>query len=58
MVTLQQRLATKFLEKLATSKHVDAIKVEQLRKLLKDSLRPKADDFLKIFSFPAGGDVK
>jgi len=58
MATLQQQIASKFLERLAESKQVDASKVEQLRKLLTDSKRPKADDFVKIFSLPAGGDVK
>jgi len=58
MATLQQQIASKFLERLAESKQVDAGKVEQLRKLLTDSKRPKADDFVKIFSLPAGGDVK
>jgi CO dehydrogenase/acetyl-CoA synthase beta subunit len=58
MDTLQQRIAMKFLEKLATTKQVDAIKVEQLRKLLKDNQRPKVDDFVKTFTLPAGGDIK
>jgi hypothetical protein len=58
MATLQQQIAAKFLAKLAESKHIDAGKIEQLRKLLTDSRKPKADDFVKIFSLPAGGDVK
>lgn len=58
MGTLQQRIATKFLEKLATCKKIDATKVGQLRKLLKDTQRPKVDDLVKIFSLPAGGDIK
>jgi hypothetical protein len=58
MGTLQQQIAERFLAKLAESKHIDAGKIEHLRKLLTDSRRPKADDFLKIFSLPAGGDVK
>ena len=58
MGTLQQKIASKFLEKLAKSERLDATKVEQLRKLLKESPRPKVDDFVKIFSLPAGGDIK
>jgi hypothetical protein len=58
MVTLQQQIAEKFLAKLAESKEVDASKIEQLRALLADSKKIKADDFIKIFSLPAGGDVK
>lgn len=58
MATLQQQIAEKFLAKLAESKDVDTQKIEQLRKLLADSRKLKADDFVKIFSIPAGGDVK
>lgn len=58
MSTIQQQIASKFLERLAESKQVDAGKIEQLRKLLAGSKRPKADDFVKIFSLPASGDVK
>jgi hypothetical protein len=58
MATLQQQIAEKFLARLAESKKVDAEKIEQLRVLLAESKKPKAEDFLKIFSFPAGGDLK
>ena len=58
MATLQQQIAEKFLAKLAESKDVDAEKIEQLRSLLADSKKLKADEFVKIFSLPAGGDLK
>jgi hypothetical protein len=58
MATLQQNVAEKFLVKLKDGKSLDAEKVEQLRKLLTDSKKPKAEDFIKIFTAPAGGDVK
>lgn len=58
MATLQQRIAEKFLTKLAESKDVDADKIDQLGKVLTDSKKVKADDLVKIFSLPAGGDVK
>jgi hypothetical protein len=58
MGTLQQQIASKFLERLAASKRIDASKLEQLRKLLTDSKRPKADDLVKVFSLPVGGDVE
>jgi hypothetical protein len=58
MATLQQQIAEKFLAKLAESKDVDAGKIEQLKKLLADTKKLKADDFVKVFSAPAGGDVK
>jgi hypothetical protein len=58
MATLQQQIAEKFLAKLAQSKAVDAEKLDQLRTLLADGKKLKADDFVKIFSAPAGGDLK
>jgi hypothetical protein len=58
MATLQQNVAEKFLAKLKDGKSLDDEKVEQLRKLLTDSKKPKAEDFIKIFTAPAGGDVK
>ena len=58
MATLQQKIAEKFLAKLAKSKDVDAAKIVELRALLADNKKPKADDFVRIFSLPAGGDIK
>jgi hypothetical protein len=58
MPTLQQQIAEKFLAKLANAKDVDAEKIDQLRILLANSKKPKADDFVKIFTLPAGGDLK
>jgi hypothetical protein len=56
--TIQQTIADKFLAKLAEGKEVDASKIEQLRPLLADKKKPKPDDFIKIFTIPAGGDLK
>jgi hypothetical protein len=58
MPTLQEQIAEKFLAKLANSKDFDAEKIDQLRALLANSKKPKADDFVKIFTLPAGGDLK
>ena len=58
MATLQQNIANKFLAILAEGKDVDPGKIEQIRKLLADGKKPKADDFVKIFSAPVGGEVK
>lgn len=58
MATLQQQIAEKFLAKLAESKDVEAEKIDQLRILLADSRKLKADDLVKVFSQPAGGDLK
>ena len=58
MATLQQKIAEKFLAKLADSKDVDTAKIDQLRMLLAEGKKPKVDDFIRIFSLPAGGDLK
>lgn len=58
MDTLQQTIVNKFLAKLAEGDDVDAEKIEQLRKLLENNKRVKAEDFVKIFTAAAGGDVK
>ena len=47
----------KFLTKLTESKDVDTERIEQLRGLLTDGKKLKADDVVKIFSAPAGGDL-
>jgi hypothetical protein len=58
MVTLQQQIAKKFLAKLSESKDVDKEKIDQLRTLLADGKKVKAEDLVRIFSLPAGGDLK
>jgi hypothetical protein len=58
MATLQHQIAETFLAKLENAKELDAEKISQLRKLLAAGKKPKADDFVKIFSLPAGGDLK
>jgi hypothetical protein len=58
MATLQQQIAETFLAKLAESKAMDAEKIDKLRTLLSNSKKPKADDLVKIFTLPAGGDLK
>lgn len=58
MPTLQQQIAEKFLAKLAASNGLDAERIDQLRALLANSKKPKVDDLVKIFSQPAGGDLK
>lgn len=57
-MTLQQQISEKFLAKLAESKDVDSEKIEQLRILLTASRKPKAEDFVKIFSLTAGGNLE
>ena len=58
MATLQKQIADKFLAKLAASKDFDTAKLEQLKALLADGKKVKPEDFVKIFSLPAGGDLK
>jgi hypothetical protein len=58
MTTLHQQIAEKFLAKLKGSKDVDVVKIEQLRRLLADSKKIKADEFVRIFSQSDGGDIK
>ena len=57
MVTLQQTIAEKFLASLATSDAVNAKQIEQLRDLINDGKKVKADDIVKIFTAGEGGDV-
>jgi hypothetical protein len=58
MATLQQQIAEKFLKQLAESTEVSAEKTEKLRVALSAAKRPKADDFVKIFTEPDHGDIK
>ena len=56
MATLQQQIADKFLAKLAETEEIDAARIEQLRALLAQGKKPKAAEFVRIFSLPAAGD--
>jgi hypothetical protein len=58
MATLQHQIAEKFLAKLAESKNLDTDKIDQLRILLAGGKKLKAEDLVKIFAQPAGGDLK
>jgi hypothetical protein len=58
MPTLQQHVADKFLARLAASGALDTDRIEQLRTLLAGNKKIKADDLVKLFSQPAGNDVK
>ena len=58
MTILQQQIADRFLAKLAESGTLDAEQTEQLRVLLAGKKKVKADDLVKLFSAPVGGDVK
>jgi len=58
MAKLQQTIAEKFIATLEESKALDAAGLAQLRDLLAQSKKPKADDFVKIFSASATGDIR
>ncbi len=58
MAILQQQIAEKFLARLAGAKALDALAIEQLRTLLADGKKVRADDLVKVFTSPAGGEVK
>jgi hypothetical protein len=58
MATIQQQITEKFVAKLALSNDVDVETIEALRKLLSDGRKLKADEFVRIFSRPAGGDLE
>ncbi len=58
MATLQQTIAKKFLDNLSGSDAVNADQIEQLRKLLADGKKVKAEDLVKIFTAAEDGDVK
>jgi hypothetical protein len=58
MPTLQQQIIGKFLTQLAETNDVTPDKIEMLRSIMTDAKKPKADDFVKIFTLPDSGDVK
>jgi hypothetical protein len=58
MRTLHQRIAEKFLAKLAGSKEVSADQVERLRTVLADTKKLKPDEFVKVFAQADAGDIK
>jgi hypothetical protein len=58
MPTLQEQIVEKFLRRLAGSKEVGPEKIAQLQNLLTAGKKPKIDDLVKVFSLPAGGDLK
>ena len=58
MPTLQQQIAEKFLTKLAATGTLESERIDQLRGLLASGKKVKADELVKLFSSPAGGDIK
>jgi hypothetical protein len=56
MATLQKQIADKFLEDLSHGKDVDAAQIDEIRKLFSGDKKIKAEDLVKVFSLPHGGD--
>jgi hypothetical protein len=57
MATIQQTIAEKFLAKLAEAKVLDIERIDEIRVLLGDGKKVKAEDLVRIFSLPPGGDL-
>ena len=58
MPTLQQQVTEKFLTKLAETDTLEPERIEELRALLAGGKKVKAEELVKLFSSPAGGDIK
>lgn len=58
MSNFRNEIAATFVEKLKESPDITPEMVATLRKLLSATRKLKADDLVKVFSPPAGGDVK
>ncbi|MES0076594.1 hypothetical protein [Mesorhizobium sp. M0058] len=58
MASLQQQIAHKFLAALAQRDEVDADKVAELQQLLSRGKKSKADEFIRVFTAPPGGEIK
>lgn len=56
--TIQQQVAEKFLAKLAETATLEPDRIEQFRVLLSSGKKVKAEELVKLFSAPAGGDIK
>ncbi len=58
MPTLQQQVAEKFLTKLAEAGTLEPERIGQFRILLANGKKLKAEELVKLYSAPAGGDIK
>lgn len=58
MPTLQQQVTEKFLTRLAKTDTLEPERIEELRTLLASGKKVKAEELVKLFSSPAGGDIK
>ena len=58
MATVHKKIMQTFLSSLADSAALDAEKLRLLRELLEKGEKPKPDEFVRIFSRPAGNDIQ
>jgi len=58
MPTLQQLIAEKFLNRLKEGQVLDKQALKQLSNLLGAGKKIKADDLVKVFTSPSGGEVQ
>jgi hypothetical protein len=58
MTTLQKQIADKFLAKLMEAKEVDSAQLDELKTLFSGGKKIKTEDLVRIFTLPAGGDLK
>lgn len=58
MEKLQDEIAKAFLDKLKDSSNITSEIVEGLLELLSGKKKLKADDLVKLFASPPGGDAK
>ncbi|HJZ69425.1 MAG TPA: hypothetical protein VKF81_14980 [Blastocatellia bacterium] len=57
MPTLKQKIAETFFARISKSKEVDAGKIAQLKALFAEAKKVKAEELVKIFTLPDGGDL-
>lgn len=58
MPNIQLQIKEKFLERLAESEQIDTRTVEELRALVLDGKKVKAEDLVKIFSRSDSQDIQ
>lgn len=58
MAKIEHKIADAFLEKLKESPDISPAMIDQLRGLISSGKKLKADELVRVFSPPAGGDVK
>jgi hypothetical protein len=58
LATLQQKIADEVIAKLQKAAEFDDVKLKRLQELMRSGKRVQAEDLVKIFSTPCGGDLR